>query len=424
MDYWSLTLFIVLLILGVIFSAAEVSLLMSDKIKLLEMANSGVAIAEKILKLRAKREKILTAILIGNNLVNIAATIVFNNIAASMGIHSEWLTVVIMTVIIVLVGEMLPKNGTSRNPIAFARISYYIIVGTTFILYPFVWLFTNITNGILWLFRINPTGDTTKVTDSELEAMIEVSHQEGLIPTEERVMIEKVFDFADTTVYEVMVPRVDMLSAPITASLTDLTKLIISSGHSRIPIYKDSTDNIVGILHVKDLIPLITSRKKELTFQQFLREPYFIPESKHISEVFKDMRARRIHLAIVADEYGGVSGLITLEDLLEELVGEIQDEYDTEEDQVKVIDEKTFILAGDMMVEEVNDLLGTKINSEDFETIAGFMVAQLGHLGKTGEKVEYEGFTFTVDKIKKLRILKVKVINNNSTEVDQDEKEE
>lgn len=413
MDYWSLIVFILLLVFSIIFSAAEVSLLMSDKIKLLEMANAGVAIAEKILKLRAKREKILTAILIANNLVNIAATVIFNQIAASMGIHSEWLTVVIMTVIIVLVGEMLPKNGASRNPIAIAKMSYFIIVGTTFLLTPFVWLFSNITNGILWIFRINPASDSTKVTDSELEAMIEVSHQEGLIPTEERVMIEKVFDFADTTVYEVMVPRVDMLSAPITASLTDLTRLIINSGHSRIPIYRDSTDNIIGILHVKDLIPLITSRKKELTFQQFLREPYFIPESKHISEVFKDMRARRIHLAIVVDEYGGVSGLITLEDLLEELVGEIQDEYDTEEDQVKIIDEKTYILAGDMMTDELNELLGTEINSEDFETVAGFMVAQLGHLGKTGEKVEFEGFTFIVDKIKKLRILKVKVINNN-----------
>jgi CBS domain containing-hemolysin-like protein len=225
-------------------------------------------------------------------------------------------------------------------------------------------------------------------------------------------MIEKVFDFADTTVYEIMVPRVDMLSAPITASLTDLTKMIINSGHSRIPVYKDNPDNIVGILHVKDLIPLITSRKKELTFQQFLRDPYYIPESKHISEVFKDMRSRRIHLAVVVDEYGGVSGLVTLEDLLEELVGEIQDEYDTEEDQVKIIDEKTYILAGDMMVGELNELLGTNISSEDFETVAGFMVNQLGHLGKTGEKVEYEGYTFTVDKIRKLRILKVKVVNN------------
>jgi putative hemolysin len=421
MDYWSLALFFVLLVFSIIFSAAEVSLLMADKIKLLEMANAGVAIAEKILKLRSKREQILTAILITNNLVNIAATIIFNQIAQNMGMHSEWLIVLVMTVIIVIFGEMLPKQGASRKPIAMAKFSYYIIVGMTFILYPFVWLFTQITNGILWIFRISPPGDSSKVTDSELEAMIEVSHQEGLIPTEERVMIEKVFDFADTTVYEVMVPRVDMLSAPITASLTDLTKLIISSGHSRIPVYKDNSDNIVGILHVKDLIPLITSRKKELTFQQFLREPYFIPESKHISEVFKDMRARRIHLAVVVDEYGGVSGLVTLEDLLEELVGEIQDEYDTEEDQVKIIDEKTYVLAGDMMTEELNELLGTEISSEDFETVAGFMVAQLGHLGKTGEKVEYEGFTFVVDKIKKLRILKVKVINNQSDDTDKED---
>ncbi len=412
---WNYVIFGGLLFFSIIFSAAEVSLLTADKITLLEMANSGVAIAEKILKLRADREKILTSILIANNVVNIAATIIGNQIAVRLGIHSEWLVVLIMTAIIVLVGEMLPKTGASRKPIAIAKLSYYIIKWTSVALTPFIYVFIWITNGILWLFRINPTGDTSKVTDSELEAMIEVSHQEGLIPTDERVMIEKVFDFADTTVYEIMVPRVDMLSAPITASLTDLTKMIINSGHSRIPIYKDNPDNIVGILHVKDLIPLITSRKKELTFQQFLREPYYIPEGKHISEVFKDMRGRRIHLAIVVDEYGGVSGLITLEDLLEELVGEIQDEYDTEEDQVKIIDDKTYILAGDMMVEELNELLGTDINSEDFETVAGFMVNQLGHLGKTGEKVEYEGYTFSVDKIRKLRILKVKVINNKET---------
>ena len=412
---WSYILFFVLLLLSIIFSASEVSLLTADKIKLLEMANAGITIAEKILKLRAKREQILTAILISNNLVNIAATIVGNQLAFKLGLHAEWAIVLLMTVIIVLFGEMIPKTAASRKPIPIARMSYYIIIGTTFLLYPIIWLFTQITNGLLWIFRINPAeGDSSKVTDSELEAMLEVSHQEGLIPTEEREMIDKVFDFADTTVYEVMVPRVDMLSAPITESLTDLTKLIISSGHSRIPIFKDTPDNIVGILHVKDLIPLITSRKKELTFQQFLREPYYIPESKHISEVFKEMRARRIHLAIVVDEYGGVSGLVTLEDLLEELVGEIQDEYDTEEDQVKIIDEKTYILAGDMMTEEVNELLGTEISSEDFETIAGFMVAQLGHLGKTGEKVEYKDFTFTVDKIKKLRILKVKVVSNKN----------
>lgn len=412
---WSYVVFGGLLFLSIIFSAAEVSLLTADKITLLEMANSGVAIAEKILKLRANREKVLTSILIANNVVNIAATIVGNQLAVRLGIHSEWLVLLIMTVIIVLIGEMLPKTGASRKPIAIAKMSYYIVKWTSFVLTPFVYFFIWITNGVLWLFRINPTGDTSKVTDSELEAMIEVSHQEGLIPTEERVMIEKVFDFADTTVYEIMVPRVDMLSAPITASLTDLTKMIINSGHSRIPVYKDNPDNIVGILHVKDLIPLITSRKKELTFQQFLRDPYYIPESKHISEVFKDMRSRRIHLAIVVDEYGGVSGLVTLEDLLEELVGEIQDEYDTEEDQVKIIDEKTYILAGDMMVGELNELLGTNISSEDFETVAGFMVNQLGHLGKTGEKVEYEGYTFTVDKIRKLRILKVKVVNNRDT---------
>lgn len=418
---------IILLFLSAFFSAAEVAFLTSDKIKLKEMANKGISYAQKVLRLRLDRENTLTAILLLNNIVNIAATVVATIIGTSIAKNNglsevmvgTWVTI-IMTFIIVVFGEMLPKTAGSRVPITVAKITLWPMQLMFWIVFPFVWVFRRISESILWLFHLKPDPNQTSiVTEEELEAMINISHQEGIIPTEERVMIEKVFEFGDTTVYDIMVPRVDMVTLPNTVTLNQLSKFILESGHSRIPIYKDTPDNIIGILHVKDLIPMLSTRsKKELDMEEIIREPYFIPDTKHISEVFKEMRLKRIHLAIVVDEYGGVSGLLTLEDLLEELVGEIQDEYDEEEEQVRKINGNTYILAADMSIDEVNTALDMEISGENFDTLAGFMVDRLGHLGKTGEKVETEEYTFVIDQVKKWRILKVKAIIHNKNQKD------
>ena len=404
---------ILLLFASAFFSASEVALLTSDKIKLKEMASKGISWAENILKLRLeRREETLTAILLLNNLVNIAATVVATILADQIGgVAIVWVTP-IMTGVIVLVGEMIPKALGSRKPISISRITLYPMQVLFFILTPLTWVLQKITKGFFWLVHLpSDPNQTSIVTEEDLEAMINMSHQEGIIPTEERVMIERVFEFGDTTVYDVMVPRVDVVSASLKSTFVQLVKIIKQFGHSRIPIYNETPDNIVGILHVKDLIPYLTS-KKDLDLEGILREPYFVPESKHISEVFKDMRLKRIHLALVVDEYGGVSGLITLEDLLEELVGEIQDEYDTEEDEIKKLNSNTYLLAGNMGIDQVNELLGTVISDEDYDTLAGFMIGKLGHLGKTGEKVVLDNITFIVEQIKKWRILKVRVISH------------
>lgn len=418
---------IILLFLSAFFSAAEVAFLTSDKIKLKEMANKGISYAQKVLKLRLDRENTLTAILLLNNIVNIAATVVATMIGTSIAKNNglsevmvgTWVTV-IMTFVIVVFAEMLPKTVGSRVPISIAKFSLVPMQIFFFLVFVPVWLFRKLSEGILWVLHLKPDPNQTSiVTEEELEAMINISHQEGIIPTEERVMIEKVFEFGDTTVYDIMVPRVDMVTLPNTVTLNQLSKFIQESGHSRIPIYKDTPDNIIGILHVKDLIPLLSSRsKKELELEEIMRDPYFIPDTKHISEVFKDMRSKRIHLAIVVDEYGGVSGLVTLEDLLEELVGEIQDEYDEEEEQVKKINGNTYVLAADMSIDEVNTALDIEISGENFDTLAGFMVDRLGHLGKAGEKVETEEYTFVIDQVRKWRILKVKAIIHNKNQKD------
>jgi CBS domain containing-hemolysin-like protein len=402
-----------LLLVSAFFSAAEIAFLTSDKIKLKEMASEGISWASGVLKLRLDREKTLTAILLLNNLVNNAATVLATVIAQKLSQSAVVWVTPIMTAIIVIFGEMIPKTAGSRKPISIAKFALFpmrlLIIGLT----PIIWILQKITEFFLWIMHLQPdSSQSAVVTEDELEAMINISHQEGLIPTEERVMIEKVFEFGDTTVYDVMVPRVDIVSAPVTSTVQELLSIVKEYGHSRLPIYRDNPDNVIGILHVKDLITIVASGGKgEFKLDKVLRESYFIPDSKHISEVFREMRAKRIHLGMVVDEFGGISGLITLEDLLEELVGEIQDEYDTDEESVKKINESTYIIQANLNMEQVNEVLNTDLSNENYDTLAGFMMDRLGHLGKVGEKVETEDFTFIIDQIRKMRILKVKVID-------------
>jgi len=411
------------------FAAAETTLLASSKVKLRKLADKGIVIAEKILRLRLNRENTLTTILIVNNLINIGATVVATKIAERLAenLHFNsaiaWVTP-IMTIVIVIFGEMIPKTAATRKTYAISRLLYYPVYLSTIICLPFVWLFQKVSSGILWILGIRPDPmDETVVSESDLEAMLDVSEREGIIPEDEREMIKRVFDFGDTTVKEAMVARVDMTTLPIDCSLSQLIQTFRESGHSRIPIYEDSQDNIKGVVHIKDLIPYLSDNGQAFNITRFIRNTLFVPQTKQISELFSEMRHLHSHLAIAVDEYGGVSGLVTIEDIIEELVGEIQDEYDEEPDQFVKLDDSTYILAGDMEVEDMNEFLNTEIPSEEYDTIAGFINDKLGHLGKLGEKVLEDGLTFIVDKIKKFRITKVRVIDGRENQ-DNSEKEE
>ncbi len=407
-----------LLLVSAIFSASETALVSSSKVQLKEMADRGIKIAEKILGLRLKRENTLTTILIINNLVNIGATVIATNLAIELAETSGFSSAVIwvipiMTVIIVLFGEMLPKTAATRKPFGVSRIVYYPVLFSTIICFPIVWLLQKITSGILWVLHIKVDPDDAKVvSEHELEVMLDVSHREGIIPSSEREMIERIFEFGDTTVREVMIARVDMIVLPVDCNLAQLIQTFRETGHSRIPIYEESQDNIKGVVHIKDLIPYMATGENGFSIVRIIRKTIFVPETKHISELFGEMRNQQTHLAIVVDEYGGVAGLATLEDLLEELVGEIQDEYDKEEDDFIKVNDNTYILEGDMEIEDLNKLLGIEISDEEYDTVAGFIIDKLGHLGKLGERVSLDEITFIVDKIKKFRITKVRVIVN------------
>ncbi len=435
-----------LLILSAIFSASETALISSNKIQLKEMADKGVALAGSILKLRLKRETTLTTILIVNNLVNIGATVLATDIALKLSLSLQkaaeaaaeagtkapamaahagsfvvWVTP-IMTAVIVLFGEMLPKTAATRKPFAVSKIVYYPVLFSTFICFPIVWLFQKFTSGMLWILHVKEDpGDQSVVSEQELEAMLDVSHREGIIPKGEREMIERVFEFGDTTVRDVMVARVDMTVLPIESNLAQLIQTFRETGFSRIPIFEESTDNIKGVVHIKDLIPYIASGENNFSIPGIIRKTKFVHETKHISELFSEMQLTHVHLAIVVDEYGGVSGLVTLEDLLEELVGEIQDEYDKEMDGIIKVNKNTYIFPGDTEIEDLNDFLGTEISDEEYDTIAGFINDKLGHLGKLKERVVEDDITFIIDKIKKFRITKVRVMVNKEIPGDQED---
>ncbi|MEZ4812906.1 MAG: hemolysin family protein [Caldisericia bacterium] len=400
-----------LLVLSALFSASETALISSNKVQLKEMADKGVALAENILKLRLKRESTLTTILIINNLVNIGATYLATRIAQDFYPSMiVWVTP-IMTAVIVLFGEMLPKTAATRKPFGVSKIVYYPVLISTIISFPIVWLFQKITSGMLWILHVKEDPEEQRVVlEQELEAMLDVSHREGIIPSDERAMIERVFEFGDTTVRDVMIARVDMTVLPIDCNLAQLIQTFRETGYSRIPIFEGSQDNIKGVVHIKDLLSYMATSENNFSVSKIIRETVFIPETKHISELFSEMRLNHIHLAMIVDEYGGVSGLVTLEDILEELVGEIQDEYDKKMDEIIKLNENTYIVPGDTEIEDLNNFLGTNISNEEYGTVAGFMNDKLGHLGKLKERVVEDDITFIVDKIKKFRITKVRVI--------------
>jgi CBS domain containing-hemolysin-like protein len=245
------------------------------------------------------------------------------------------------------------------------------------------------------------------MTEDDIRAMAEVASEEESIEEEEKELIHSIFEFGDTLVREVMVPRPDMVVAPVTASLTDVLDLILKRGYSRIPVYKDELDNIVGVVYAKDLLRHLHAGKGDLPIDKIMREPYFVPETKKVSDLLREMQQRRVHIAIVLDEYGSVAGLVTIEDLLEEIVGEIADEYDREEQQLEKIDDNTYRVNGRVPIDEVNELLDVELPQDEWDTVAGLMYGLLGEVPTQGQTVDFDNLTFTADKVQGRRIQKV-----------------
>ena len=407
-DVIQLIFLAVLLMLSAFFSSAETALTTSNKIRLRTMAEEGNKRAKKVLEVTDNSGKMLSAILIGNNLVNISASSIATTLAMkAFGSAGAGIATGVLTLLVLIFGEISPKTIATihADSIALAYANTISIIMK--VLTPVIFIVNQMSMGLLKLFRVDANGAQNTMTEDELRTIVDVSHEEGVIETEEREMINNVFDFGDAQAKEVMVPRIDMVFADINSTYQELIDIFRENKFTRLPVYEDSTDNVVGIINMKDL--LLYEDKNSFSIRDILRKPYYTYEHKGTAELLVEMKKSSINIAIVLDEYGATAGLITLEDLLEEIVGEIRDEYDMdEEDPIQQINDYEYMVQGSMNLEDLCSTLALDWISEDYDSIGGYLIGLLDHLPKAGECATTPDNVFLrVESMEKNRINKI-----------------
>lgn len=396
---------LVLLLLSGIFSSAETALTTYNKIRMRALADEGNKRASTVLAVTENSGKMLSAILIGNNIVNTAVASLATTIAYRLGGTAVAIASGLMTLLIILFGEITPKTMATIH--AEKMSLFYAPVINIFmkIMTPFIFIVNGLSTGLLMLLRIDPNAKDNTMTEAELRSVVNVSHQDGVIESDEKEMIYNVFDLGDAIAKDVMVPRVNVTFADIDSSYDELIDLFREDKFTRLPVYQETKDNVVGTINMKDLL-LYDSKKSEFQIKDILREAYFTYEYKSISELLVEMRQASFNIAIVLDEYGETSGLITLEDILEEIVGEIHDEYDeNEEENIKAVGKHEYIIEGSTNLDDLNDSLDLNLESEDYDSLGGFIIEKLDRLPKADDSVSTEdGIRMVVEKLDKNRI--------------------
>ena len=397
---------VTLLLLSAFFSSSETAFLSSKRIRIRHLAEEGDKRAKIVQKMMKEPENVVSAIVIGNNIVNVAASAVATSVAISLfGNEGLGIAIGIMTFLILVVGEITPKGFAVKNAerltLSFARPLFIV----TRVLSPVATALNSIASIISRLIGGN-IDKPPFLEGEEFKTFLTMAHEEGSLEEEERERLRNVYEFSDIIAREVMTPRTDMVGVDVTASLEEVRDIIVQTGFSRIPVYKENVDHIVGILYAKDLLQYLPGN--DYTLGDIIRDPYPIPDTKKVDELLEEMQKRKVHLAIVVDEWGGTAGIVTIEDLIEEIVGEIFDEYDVTKIPIRRMDEDTVLFSGGVTIEEVNHVLAVNIPENGFETIGGFMLDQFGHLPKEGEKISFNGVDFIVFKTDGVRIMTVK----------------
>lgn len=409
---WKTIFLIVLLMLSAFFSAAETALMTLSKIRIRNMVEDNVKGASTVDKLIKNPSKLLSAILIGNNVVNIGASALATSIAIDVyGDKGVGIATGFMTLLVLIFGEITPKSLAAQNSEKVSLGVSKVIYALTIILNPIIVFLTRLTNFLVKLMGGKVNDNQPFITEEELKTIVSVSHEEGVLEGEEKDMIYNVFEFGDSQARDVMTTRTDMVAVEVNSSYEDVIDIFKQEQFSRIPVYDNTTDNIIGILYVKDLL-FLEDNKEKFDLKKYMREAYFTYEFKPVTELFNEMRTNRIQMAIVLDEYGGTDGIITIEDLIEEIVGDIEDEYDKPLDEIEVIKEDEYLVHGGARIEEVNEMIGTSIESEDFDSIGGFVMGVLGRLPESGEAIEYENLKFIAEIVEKNRIEKLRILTN------------
>lgn len=416
-DVTQIIILLILLLLSCFFSSAETSLTTVNKLRIRSLADENVKGAKTVVKLIENPSKMLSAILIGNNVVNLSASSIATSLAIDhFGSVGAGIATGIVTIMILIFGEITPKTLATIHAEKLSLTYSGIIYLLTQLLTPVIYIVNQISLTILRLLRVDPNTRVSAITENELRTIVDVSHEEGIIESEERRMITNVVDFGDSLAKDVMVPRIDMEFADINLTYDELVTAFSIEKFTRMPVYQETRDNIVGIVNLKDVF-FYQGKKEDFCLKDIMRDPYFTYEYKKTSELFIEMKRESIPIAIVLDEYGATAGLLTLEDLIEEIVGDIRDEYDSdEEDSIQCINENEFIADGNTKLDDINEVIGLHIESNDYDSIAGHIIGLLDHLPSQGETVEEDHVIYTVDAVDKNRIDKVHIVVLPTTE--------
>ncbi len=434
----SIILLIILTLINAFFAMSEIAIITLNDTKVEAMAEKGHKGAKKIMKLTKDSSGFLATIQVGVTLAGFlssasAATAFTAKLSPVLekipflkdiaGGLSTVLITVVLSFISLVFGELVPKKiGMAKAESISFRVAG-ILLCVKAATKPFVWLLTKSTNGVARLFGINPNVDERTVTAEEILMMVDVGGEKGVIEESERDMIANIFDFGDTTASEVMTHRTEVVAVENTATIDELIALTVETGRSRIPLFDEDIDTILGIIYVKDLLRYVGREEvADLKLTDFMRDAYFIPEAKNLSELFEEMTGKKVQMAVVVDEYGGTAGIVTMEDILESIVGNIQDEYDNEEEEYSQVSENTYTVDGTMPIDEVSDLIDIELPEGDYDTLAGLLVSELGYIPKTNDHptVTLGRVSLTVETVEDRRISRVLIVITPEEENDED----
>lgn len=401
-----LIVIIILIILSGFFSSAETALTTVNRVRMRALEEEGSRRAAKVNKILDKYSKMLSTILIGNNIVNISASALATTFAMRINL-AVGIATGILTVIVLLCGEIVPKTWamlySEKISLFYSGIIYVLMQ----IMTPIIFIVDKLSNGILFLLHIDPRKRISTMTENELKTYVDVSHEDGVIESEERELIYNVFDFSDALAKDIMIPRINMVTVSISDSYEQILSVFREFMYTRLPVYQDDKDNIIGLINIKDFI--LTENEENFCVKDILRDAHYTYEYKKIADLMYELREKTMNVAFVLNEYGATVGMITLEDLLEEIVGEIRDEYDEDEDEyIQQKDEHTYLVEGSMKLDDINDALHTELESEDYDSIGGLIIGCLDRLPEDGEEVALEnGIHLQVQGIDQNRIVKV-----------------
>lgn len=403
---------VVLVFLSAFFSSAETALTTVNKHRLRALSEEGNKTAEKVLKFVDNPSKLLSAILIGNNIVNISASALATTFTtAAFGSKFIGVSTGVLTLVVLLFGEITPKTLATVYSEKMSMIYIHIIAPMTMVLTPVIWIVDKLSDVIFFILRVDRNAATNQMTEGELRTIVDVSVEDGVLEKEEKSMINNVVDFGDSKAKDIMIPRADMVLVSVDASFDEVFKAFKEEHFSRLPVYDESKDTVIGIVYMKDLFFYQNEKdnsRKNFSVRSIMREPFFVYEYQKTSSIMAELRKRFVSMAIVLDEYATAVGLITVEDLLEEIVGEIRDEYDMYElEMVRKLSDNQFEIDASMKLSDLEDVIGLELESEDYDSLGGYVIELLDHLPSEGETVKKDGVTFKVMSMEKNRIDRV-----------------